>query len=173
MGYCSVSLKGIASDCNPSKGGIKKIYIGSYIDNPFTMSGSTVTGFNSAVTEIFEYNVRKGTSTMTSTLNLDVAAGVNYVSTELSLTFLRMDKDKKDEMDALKSGDMFAVIMDANGNYFALGVEEPVICSAATGQTGTARTDSNNYQITLTDEQGNFPPLLDDTAVSALEALVK
>lgn len=172
MSYCPISLKGIASDCSTSKGGIRKIYIGSYIDNPFTVSGSTISGFNSAITEVYEYAVRKNTSSMTSTLNVDAANGVNYVSTELAMSFLKMTKDKREEVAQIAQGDMFVVVEDANGVFYGLG-EEPVICSAATGQTGLARTDKNGYDVTLTAEESSFPMMLDDTAITALEALVK
>ena len=160
--FCSQTLSGITSTCDPSKGGIVKVWIVDYSDVTAIGYDSTaetqVTGITLASGVSWNaYSFKKGTGSMTSTLNVDVANGVNYVSTELVLQFSRMDTEKRIEMAALSLKELAVVVKDANGSYWLLGANEPVTASAGNGQTGTARTDGNFYTITLSDESDTWP----------------
>ena len=165
MAYCSVSLTGIAGACDTSKGGLKKVYLTNFEDDVFEVSGGTISGIKTGVT-FYEYNFKKGVCSMTSTLNVDPANGVNFVSTELVLQFNKMDTAKRIEVSALATGDLVGIVVDANNHYFALGVESPLTATAGTSQTGAARTDGNFYQITLADEQDSYPMILTDEAIA-------
>ena len=57
----------------------------------------------------------------------------------------------------LAAGEVVAVVKDANGAYWALGMDEPATASAGEGATGTARGDGNHYSITLLDNSVTFP----------------
>lgn len=169
---CNQTLVGIPYDCSSSMGGIKEVYLTNYADNIFetgaTASGDTViSGISSAVT-FHRYQFRKGTGSMTSTLNVDDAAGSNYVSTELVLLFTRMETIKRTAIAALALGGLAGIVVDCNGKKWALGLEEPVNATAGSGNTGTARTDSNNYQITLTDDAASFPYEVTDEAFASI-----
>ena len=161
---CLQTLAGIASDCSTSMGGVKKVYIADYSAKAATITSGEVSEF-SASTQWHEYYIRKNTSSFTSTLNVDPANGVNYVSTELSLVFTKMDTAKRIEMSALVVADVMCVVEDANGNRWFLGYNEPVTASAGTGETGTAKTDGNKYTLTLTDESETFPYKVKDDVV--------
>ena len=154
---CSQTLSGLVNDCSTSMGGVKRIWIANYKAGAATLSGdSTISAF-SADTDWHEYYIRKNTASFTSTLNVDPANGVNYVSTELSLVFTKMDTAKRIEMAALVLADVMVVVEDANGKKWFLGYDNPVAASAGTGETGTAKTDGNRYTLTLTDESESFP----------------
>ncbi len=60
------------------------------------------------------------------------------------------------------------IVKDANGKLWYLGYNEPVTATAGTGQTGTAATDGNNYQITLTDQSDTYPYEVDEKALAAV-----
>lgn len=167
MAYCSVSLTGIAGACDTSKGGLKKVYLANFQEGVFTVEDGAVTGVDSGVT-FYEYNFKKGVCSMTSTLNVDPANGVNFVSTELVLQFNKMDTAKRLEISALATGDLVGIAVDANGKYYALGVESPMTATAGTAQTGAARTDGNFYQITLGDEQDSYPMILTAEAIEEI-----
>lgn len=172
MGYCVQSLAGIARDCDSNKGGIREAYIAGYADDIFSSQSGAVTGVSSAITW-YHYTFNKDTGSFTSTLNVDAANGVNYVSTEINLVFARMETLKRVEMAALSLGDLAVVVKDANGKYWAFGVEEPVNASAGTGETGTARGDRNAYSITLLDNSSSYPMELSSDAVTALLSKVQ
>jgi hypothetical protein len=187
ISYCNQTLSGIGVACDPSKGGIVEAYVALYEDIPDSAittdesTGSTsaatddtpatmVTGISvTGATKWHKYSFKKNTGSMTSTLNVDDANGVNFVQTELVLQFNRMDTSKRLEMAALSIRDLRVVVKDANGVYWLLGLNEPVSASAGTGQTGTARTDGNYYQITLQSNDDTYPiPVLASVAESLI-----
>lgn len=179
MKCSTLNLRGLCKDCASSKGGIKQVLIGYYGDftpeyayetedtehnNPSRISGITVaTG-----AKVFKYEFRKGTGSMTSTLNVDVTNGVNYVSTELILQFTKMETRKRIEMAVLSIEELVIFVQDSNGNWYYLGNDEPVVATAGTGQTGQAVGDGNFYNITFTDEANTWPLLVDDSVVTGL-----
>jgi hypothetical protein len=58
---------------------------------------------------------------------------------------------------ALCLEDVEVVALDYNGKYWYLGYDYPVSATAATAQTGTAATDLNGYNVTLSDTSAEFP----------------
>ena len=156
---CNQTISGIVQDCLTSKGGVAEVYLANYEDvTDVAVTDNKVTGITMASGKKFKrYYFRPGTSSMTSTLNIDNAAGVNFVQTLLTMLFSRMETTKRVEMSALAVNDLRAIVKDANGVFWLLGEEEPVIANAGDGQTGTAKTDANRYSITLEDNNGTFP----------------
>lgn len=161
------TIAGLCRDCEGSLGGIVSVYLANYKENIFTVTSGAVSAVDSAVS-FYEYQFRKNTGSMTSTLNIDPANGVNFVQTDLVMLFSRMETKKRIEMAALSVGQLAGIVKDANGKYYALGVSEPLEASAGDGQTGTARTDGNRYSITLTDNQESFPPLIPDSVMETV-----
>lgn len=152
--------------CEGNIGGVKKVWVANYVDNPVSYvadsdTGSTagvITGWTSGASAAtwYEYNFRKNTASMTSTLNVN-DNGSSYVSTELNLVFSRMAADKRAAIVALVLSDAMAIVEDCNGNRWFLGETNPVNVSAGTGETGTAKADNNAYSVTLTDDNDRFP----------------
>jgi len=161
------TIAGLCKDCEGSLGGIVTVYLANYEDGIFTITDGAVSAVKSGVS-FYEYQFRKNTGSMTSTLNIDPANGVNFVQTDLNLIFSRMETKKRIEMAALSVGQLAGIVKDANGKFYALGVSEPLEASAGDGQTGTARTDGNRYSITLTDNQESFPPLIPDSVMEGV-----
>lgn len=156
---CNQTISGIVQDCATSKGGVAEVYLANYEDvTDVAVTDNKVTGITMASGKKFKrYYFRPGTSSMTSTLNIDNAAGVNFVQTLLTMLYSRMETTKRVEMSALAVNDLRAIVKDANGVFWLLGEEEPVVANAADGQTGTAKTDANRYSITLEDNNSTFP----------------
>lgn len=175
---CSKTLAGLNLSCETSKGGIKEVYIAQYPglgDSGYTSgltvsSADTVTAISTAVT-FYKYEFRRNTGSLTSTLNVDDANGVNYVSSDLVLQFNKMDAAKRTEIAALSLQDTLVLAVDCNGMVWVLGANEAVMASAGTGQTGTAKTDGNFYQITLQANDDSYPMpytgALSDLTISA------
>lgn len=172
MKCSTLNLAGLCKDCASSKGGIRQVIAAYYGDLSFTTnSDGVITGATIASgASVYLYQFRKGTGSMTSTLNVDVANGVNYVSTELVLQFTKMETKKRIEMAVLSVEELVLLVEDANGTWFVLGKDEPVIATTGTGQTGQAVGDGNFYSITFTDEATTWPPIITSAAVEALNA---
>lgn len=154
---CSQINAGINARCDTSMGGIIEVAIANYEPAIFKLDDNKVAASVDPDLKWYGFRFRKGTSSMTSTLNIDDANGVNYVSTELTMIFGKMDTDKRLAIAGLAAGEVVAVVKDANGKYWALGYDEPVTASAGEGVTGTARGDGNHYSITLLDNATTFP----------------
>ena len=58
---------------------------------------------------------------MTSTLNVDETTGNNYVTTEVSLVFSKMETTKRIEMAGLAIGQFAIIVKDSNEKYWYLG----------------------------------------------------
>lgn len=195
MAYCTQTLSGIILDCSHSLGGIKTVFIANYNDvtslsynastgsttgttsgvtgstTGVTYTGDTITGITMASGTFFQpYQFRKQTGSLTSTLTVDETAGVNYVSTELSLVFTKMETKKRIELSALSVGQLAVIVEDSNGTFWYLGKDDYVSVSAGGGQTGVAKGDGNNYTLTLRDESDTYPY---EVTKEAVEAVVK
>lgn len=167
---CSVTLSSYSlGECFQSKGGVSTIWVANYVDNAYTTTtGGTISGISTGITW-YKQEMRKNTSSMASTLNIDEANGSNYVQTDTVLEYSKMAKENRLQMAALSKGDLLLVVKDANGKYYGLGEEEPVHATAGDGNTGTDRGDKNAYTITLSDYNSSFPKLLDDAAIAIIE----
>lgn len=161
MNCTSASITGLTLDCETSKGGLKEVYIANYVASaatawrealPSATSASTLTGVT-----WYKYEFRRGGGSMSSTLNIDSTNGTNYVSTDLVLNFGRMNLKKWTEMKALSLNELLVCVVDSNGEKWLLGLDEPVVASAGTGETGAAKTDSNAYTITLQANDDTYP----------------
>lgn len=168
---CSKTIHGISSDCASSMGGIKKVLITEFSDSLYTVSGDTdgipaaVTAVNSGATW-HQYDFKKGAANFTSTLQ--VGDGGNFVSTEIQMTFSRMEAKKRLAIASLCLSEVAVAVQDQNGIWHAFGVTDGVTVSAATGSTGSAKTDANQYEITLTDDYETFAPVLSEAAVETI-----
>lgn len=182
MAYCIQTLKGITLDCSHSLGGIKTVYIANYNDvtdikynastgstSGATYTGDTITGITMASGTTFKpYQFRKQTGSLTSTLTVDETAGVNYVSTELSLVFTKMETKKRIELSALSIGQLAVIVEDSNGTFWYLGKDDYVSATSGTGQSGVAKGDGNSYNIVLKDESDTYPYEITKEAVEAV-----
>ena len=171
---CSQVLNGIAADCQTNVGGVREVYIANYsdvtaieVDDSSNMI-KTITMADSA--KFKKYAFKKNTSSMTSTLNVDPANGVNFVQTDLTVVFAKQETVKRMEIAKLSLGELRVIVKDANGKYWFLGQEEFVSATAGTAETGVNRTDGNKYTITLTDYSSSYPYEVDPTIVDALVA---
>ncbi len=172
MASCNnYALAGLAKSCDANVGGIKVVYIAPVDDvSAITYdSGTTeVTGITMASGKKFkEYYFRKNTGSMTSTLNVS-DEGNNYISTELSLRFSRMETAKRMEMRALALNEMIVIVKDSNNKYWLLGNKDDFVsANAGGGETGTNRDDSNAYTITLACESTEWPYEVKSTAITS------
>lgn len=169
---CLITLNGITLDCQPSLGGIKKVWLAQYSD----VSEVTVDPESEMITAItnagdwYEYQFRKATGSLTSTLNVDETAGTNYVSNELSLVFTKMETAKRIEIAALSIGQLCAIVLDSNGHYWFLGKDDYVSASAGAGNTGTAKGDQNAYTLTLSTDSDSYPYEIDPSKIETILA---
>ena len=171
---CSQLLNGIAADCQTNVGGVREVYIANYsdvttieVDDTSNMI-KTITMADTA--KFKKYAFKKNTSSMTSTLNVDPANGVNFVQTDLTVVFAKQETVKRMEIAKLSLGELRIIVLDANGKYWFLGQEEFVSATSGSAETGTNRTDGNRYSIVLSDYSSSYPYEVDPSIVAGLIA---
>ena len=171
---CTQTLNGIAASCETNVGGIREVYIANYDDvTAVTVDASShlVDAITMASGTTFKkYLFKKNTSSMTSTLNVDPAAGVNFVQTDVQLVFAKQETTKRMELAKLSLGELRVIVKDANGKFWFLGEEEFVSATAGSAETGVNRTDGNRYTITLTDYASSYPYEVDPTIINSVLA---
>lgn len=156
---CNQTINGLIRDCAASIGGIAEAYIANFDDvTAVAVDADQVKTITMAGEKKFKkFQFRRGTGSMTQTLQVDPTSGSNYVRTDVVLPFNKMETTKRIEMAALSVGELAVIVKDANGLYWYLGMDEPVMASAGDGNTGTARGDANRYTITLQDNAKTWP----------------
>ena len=155
---CVQILSGIQVDCEPSIGGLKVVYIANHADvEDFTITDGQISSITMAEGKTFKtYSFRRNTANMTSTLSVDPTNG-SSVATDVVLSFLKQDTQKRIEISALSIGELVLIVQDGNGRYWFLGKDMPVMASAGGAESGTAYTDGNRYTITLQDNSKDYP----------------
>lgn len=166
---CVQTLAGLAKDCSSNIGGLKKVYIAPWDDAivPTIASGAISSiSVPTGTTPFMAFNFRQGAASMTKTLTKDEAAGTYMVQTQVVMNFAKMDTAKRTEVAALSLGEMMVIAVDNNGTAWFLGKDNPVVAiGSQVGQTGQAKTDTNQYSITLQEESGELPYALTDATV--------
>lgn len=171
---CTQSLSGIAAACETNVGGIREVYIANFDDVTDIEIDATSNMIDTITMDtgkkFYKYLFKKNTSSLTSTLNVDPTAGVNFVQSDLALVFAKQETAKRMEIAKLSLGELRVIVKDANGKFWFLGYEEFVSATAGTAETGVNRTDGNRYTITLTDYSSSYPYEVDPTIIEALVA---
>lgn len=172
MAYCNQTLAGITLDCSNNKGGIKTVYIANFGDvKAVEKEGDVISGLTMESGATFKtYQFRKNTGSMTSTLTADETNGLNYVTTELSLVFTKMETAKRVEMSALSLAQLAVIVEDSNGIYWYITPDDYASASAGGAETGTAKGDRNAYTLTLSVENDSYPMEISKEAVMAVVA---
>ena len=175
----SIALTGIARDCNANMGGIQKVWmiLKSDVTDIAVTTGSQEEPIDGKITgltltsgsgSLNAFNFRKGAASMTSNLQKDDTAGSYYWETDLVMNFQRMETAKRTAVMALSLAECAAIVKDANGLYWFLGKDEYLGATAGTGETGQAKTDANQYTITLQDSSLGLPYEIDETVAKSL-----
>lgn len=129
---------------------------------------SSITLKNNAKWNVFQFG--KNSSSFTSTAQYDGTTGAYaYTQNDLALSFNRMEASKRLSFMGLLQNEIVVVFRDSNGVNYLLGYDEYVSSSAFTFTTGTAKTDSNVVNVTLTDASAELPFIVTDEALETIK----
>lgn len=168
MGCCK-ELAGIIRDCEKGVGGIRKVWVACADEvTGTTITNNQISGITASASafKLFEFN--KQTGSLTSTPNIDTAAGTVYYENTLTLQFMKQDTSKRIEFHTLMMGDNVAIVEDNNGAYWYLGFDWYMEGTEGSIETGSAFADFNGYNVTLTDFSKEPPYEVTATAVKTL-----
>lgn len=171
MACNSYTLTGLNTVCKePSFGGIKEVLIAPYDDVTAVSvaSGTSLLTPTMASGKKFkQYKLLKSTGGLTSTLNTSETT-TSYFTNEVTLQFMKMETSKRIEIMALMMSACAVIVKDANDKYWYLGKDNYVECSAGTATTGTATSDANHYELTLSDTSAELPYEVDSTVIPTI-----
>lgn len=168
---CTQSILGLARDCSGNLGGVKAVYIAPYDTlRTVTLTSGEISAYSAGASaaNYMRFNFRAGAASMTSTSQIDAVSGVNMVQTQLVMNFGKMETVKRTEIQALLQGEVQVIVVDNNDNAWFLSYNSPVVAiGSQNGQTGAAKTEANQYSITLQDESAVLPYQFKDSSVYA------
>ena len=157
--------------CKKQNGGTKALFLGNWIDNPFTLTDGVVTGINSEITEVYKYTLEGDANTFGENNVGSRTNGTSVNTQTLSVQLLNVTATDKVELDNLVYGYPYGVIQDRNGVYRAIGIDDGIDFTIDT-TTGAAKGDFNGYTLTGVSTVKGLAPVLDETTVTALLELV-
>lgn len=163
------TLAGMNVSCKESSfGGIKEVLIAPYDDvASVSVASGMLTPSMVSSKKFKQYKLLKSTGGLTSTLNTSETTA-SYFTNEVTLQFMKMETSKRIEIMALMLTACAVIVKDANDKYWYLGKDNYVECSAGSATTGTATSDSNHYELTLTDTSAELPFEVPASAISSI-----
>lgn len=166
---CTQTITGLARDCSANVGGLKKVYIAPFDEGKtVTITSGAISAYTASAgaANYKAFNFRPGAASFTSTSQIDATSGTTLVQTQLVMNFGKMETTKRTEIMALLLGQVQVIAVDNNGIGWLLGYANPVMAvGAQNAQTGAAKTEANQYSITLQDEDGMLPYAFTDATV--------
>ena len=118
-----------------------------------------------------EFSFRKNTCSAGSEMTVN-DNGTYYWTNTINMLFSKQDSAKRLAIQALASGDCSAIYQDGNGNYWMIGLDNPVNLSSASATTGTSVSDNNQYELAMSEEASVMPvPLLASAAETIISTL--
>jgi len=175
MACCNLISGGITKSCDNNAGGVEKIYISDMcLIEGYTEANSEITAITTsgATASFYEFEFNRNTSSYSETVNIDLANGTTFFNQEVNLVMSRREKTKAEAIKQLTAGqkELFIIVKDSNGLYWAFGKDSGAVVTAIEGGSGVAKGDANNYSITFTAEEADNAPEVDSTIIAALLA---
>lgn len=168
---CTQTLAGIERDCNANRGGVLEVLLAIKSDvASITISQNKVSAVTMESGKCFyKYYQAPGVAHLDEEAAIDQAAEARGVTQTLYLQMNRMSTAKRIEFNALLVNELIGIVKDANGVYWLVGdLDNPLLASAGASASGTAKTDANNYNVTLTADTPDSHPEVDASIVDAL-----
>jgi hypothetical protein len=173
MALCDLLTGGIAKSCDNNSGGVTNIYIADWaLITAYTETAGEITDITTAAASFYEFEFNRNTSSYQETVNIDLANGTTFFTQTATLVLSRREKTKREAIQKLIAGqkELFIIVKDSNGLYWAFGKDDGSIVSGIDGGSGVAKGDANNYTITFTAEEPASAPEVEASIIPALLA---
>jgi hypothetical protein len=167
---CDISA-GIARECKNSIGGLGKLYLFNYVEDPFTVSAGVATAINPDLTVVYEYEIEGDGSNVVEALVADRNTGTSVNTQTLTIALKKITATKSNQLNLLAYNQCQAVVKDRNGIYHAIGIDDGIDFTV-NQTTGGAKTEMNGYTLTGVSTTRALSPKLDGATATAFIALV-
>jgi hypothetical protein len=167
---CNVTV-GRDRVCKESIGGNGKLFLYNSLEDPFTIVGGEATAINVALTQVFQYELEGDLNTLVENMVSDRNTGTTINTQTLTVTLKQINASTSAEMNLLAKGYPQAVVLDRNGVYHAIGIDDGIDFTVDQ-VTGGAKTDLNGYTLTGVSTTGALSPKLNTATATAFLLLV-
>lgn len=157
--------------CKQSLGGLGKLYLFNFVENPFTVTAGVATAINPLLTDVFEYDIEGDGNNVSESLVPDRNSGTTLNTQTTTIVLKKIDATTGAQMNLLAYGYPMAVVKDRNGIYHAIGIDDGIDFTVVQ-TTGGAKGELNGYTLTGVSTTGSLSPKLDASTVIAFLALV-
>lgn len=160
-----------AKACKDGLGGQSMLYLYNSLEDAFTVLNGEATAMNIALTAAYAYPLEGDGNTLEQNMVSDRNTGTRVNTQTLTIVLKNMDAATNAEFNLLAAGYPQAVVVDRNGNYIALGLDDGIDFTVVSS-TGGAKTDLNGYTLTGVSTTGELAPHLDSATITAFELVV-
>lgn len=157
--------------CKQGLGGLGKLYLFNFVENPFTYANGIATAINPLLLNVFEYELEGDGNNVAESLVPDRNTGTTLNTQTSTFVLKKIDATTSAQMNLLAYGFPMAVVKDRNGVFHAIGIDDGIDFTVAQS-TGGAKGDLNGYTLTGVSTTGSLSPKLDATTITAFLALV-
>ena len=171
---CNNLVAGISLGCDNNFGGVEQIWLleKSFVSSVTLSSpGNEISLINttgSPAANFYQFEFNKNTSSYTEEGTSDQATGRDLYTQTINLVLNRREKTKRDTILLLaRRKNLVAIVKDNNGIYWYFGESFGLNLTTNGGGSGVAKTDTNQYVITLVGEEPEPANTLTSAAFTA------
>jgi hypothetical protein len=157
--------------CKQNIGGLGKLYLFNFLENPFTVVAGVATAINPLLTEVFEYEIEGDGNNVSESFVSDRNSGTSLNTQTMTIMLKKIDATTSAQLNLLTYGFPMAVVKDRNGIFHAIGIDDGIDFTVVQA-TGGAKGEMNGYTLTGVSTTGALSPKLDGSTATAFEALV-
>lgn len=157
--------------CKNNLGGLGKLYLFNYVENPFTVVNGVATAINPLLTVVYEYEIEGDGNNVAESLVPDRNAGTSLNTQTTTISLKGIDAASSAQLNLLAYGFPMAVVKDRNGIFHAIGIDDGIDFTVAQA-TGGAKGEMNGYTLTGVSTTGALSPKLDTATKAAFVALL-
>lgn len=167
---CDITA-GRLKTCKQSLGGLGKLYLFNFLENPFTVTLGVATAINPLLLDVFEYNIEGDGNNVSESMVPDRNAGTTLNTQTTTVVLKKIDAVSSAQLNLLAYGFPMAVVKDRNGIFHAIGIDDGIDFTVAQ-TTGGTKGELNGYTLTGVSTTGSLSPKLDTATTAAFLALV-
>jgi len=152
---CSNITAGFTIDCSSNASGIEKMFVAngpveSFIHTAGVVSDIVVGGSSLVPADWFTFELPRATASWTETYNVSQENGTQVFNQDLSVVFNKLEAEKRNQLLLMSQAtSMVVVFKTTSGKLFTVGLEKGAFLSAGSSVSGTALTDRNGYEVTI------------------------
>ena len=167
---CDITA-GRAKPCKDGLGGVSKLYLYNYIEDPFTVTAGEATAMNVLLTAAYEYDLVGDGQVLDENMVSDRNNGTVLNTQTITAILQKIDATTSAELNLVAAGYPQAVVLTNDGNYHAVGITDGIDFTTVEN-TGAAKGDLNGYTLTGVSTEQLLSPILDSATVTAFLLVV-